>query len=961
MSPRKDDAVKLLKYSPLVLIVLAVALLAGRSPEKMTGEHRLTNEQLEATLQALGEKRDRLEARQLAPMDQPREAAEFFLQQRLAPGQTELPLEKMRRELDGIRAREAALAGEGRGRGPGGISSWQSIGPGNIGGRTRSIVIDPVTPDTMYSGGVAGGIWKSTDAGASWDPADDLMLNLNVCALVIDPSNTSVLYAGTGEGVFSGNASRGLGIFKSTDAGASWNQLPGTVSGVPEGAFRYVNELVISPNDTNRIYAATRTGVWRSTDAGENWSLLLGNPRHLSGPFNSNGCSVGCSDLAVRSDRNPDTLFAAFGIYESDGLYLSEDGGDSWVGYTTGPTQGRMEIAIAPSNNDVIYLTMADNGTGIGLGRMISVFRADDGYTFNAVLDQEHPISPWLFSYLAIATGCYEHPTIYSQGWHDNVIAVDPINPMIVWVGGIDLFRSDDGGQTFGLASYWFYFLWDPQPTTYVHVDQHEIVFHPGYNGLSNQTMYVGNDGGVWRTATARAATTQEECPIGPDPGPPPEIVWENMNNGYGVTQFYHGDAALLADRFVGGAQDNGSSQVESAATPEDWEYVYGGDGGYVAIDPRDDRHYFVEIQGFPTIAETNNGGISFSPAVTGITDTDGLFITPLAMDQANPDVMWTGGSRPWRTSNGAGLWERVGPDFSGATKLSAIAISPVDSNVVWFGFINGYMARTTNGLAEKPDFEVFANGLPGGWISSVAADPVSTETAYCTISSYGVPHVMKTTDGGDSWVSIDGISVTGVPDIPAHWIAVRPANPQQLYVGTELGLFASNDGGGTWFPANSGLAHTIVESLDWKDPDTLVAFTHGRGAFITHLDTMATVDADLACQPSIGTLPFVTQMWVTLDNLYAGQTRRVAARLDVQLAGGASFPGWRAGYTNLGPGGSYSTSWNQSLPALGTLVGDNVFALAAEDVTPAPYNQPPYPASGDTGTASCTVTGQSP
>jgi len=949
---------KLLGYSAIILALLLATLLTGGPADDAVGEHRLTVEQRATTIEALQQKHTRLAAKALQPMDQPDKAAEFFLAQRLGPGQDVLPLERMRAELERIEAREAALAGEGRGRGPGGISTWEEVGPGNIGGRTRSIVIDPLNPDTMYAGGVAGGIWKSTDAGASWIATDDLMLNLKVCALAIDPTDPSVIYAGTGEGIFASNGVRGMGIFKSTDAGASWNQLPGTVSGVPQGAFWYVNEIVISPNDSNRIFAATRTGVWRSTDAGQSWTHLLGNPRHLSGPYNSNGCATGCSDLKVRSDRDPETLFAAFGIHESDGLFLSEDGGDSWLGYTTDSTQGRMEIAIAPSNNDVIYLTMAANGTGVQFGRLISVFRADDGQTFNNVLDPVHPFSPWLFSYLAIATGCYEHPTIYSQGWHDNVIAVDPINPMIVWVGGIDLFRSNDGGQTFGLASYWFYFLWDPQPSTYVHVDQHEIVFHPGYNGFDNQMMYVGNDGGIWRTANARAATSQEECPIGADPGPPPEIVWENMNNGFGVTQFYHGDAAFTADRFVGGAQDNGSSQVESAATPDDWEYVYGGDGGYVAIDPRDDRHYFVEIQGFPTIAETNNGGISFSPAVNGITDTDGLFISPYAMDQANPDVMWTGGQRPWRTTDGAGLWEAAGPNFEGGTTLSAIEISSADSNVVWFGFINGYVARTTNGLAEKPDFEVFANGLPGGWISSIAAHPTDTETAWCTISSYGVPHLMRTTDGGASWAAATGSPGADIPDIPAHWIAVRPSDPQQLYVGTEFGMFASDDGGANWHPVNTGMARTIVESLDWQDADTLVAFTHGRGVFRASLDSDATVDAVLACQPDTGTLPFATQMWVTLENVYAGQTRRVAARLDVQLASGASYPGWRAGYTNIGPGGSYLASWNQDLPAVGSLVGDSVFSLVAEDVTPAPFNQPPYPSAGDTATASCTVTG---
>jgi len=289
-----------------------------------------------------------------------------------------------------------------------------------------------------------------------------------------------------------------------------------------------------------------------------------------------------------------------------------------------------------------------------------------------------------------------------------------------------------------------------------------------------------------------------------------------------------------------------------------------------------------------------------------------------------------------------------VGPDFSAADKLSAIAIAPSDSNVVWFGFTNGYVARTTNGLAEKPDFEVFSSGLFGGWVSSVAVDPVDPDIAYCTYSTYGIPHVLKTADGGATWVSIDGISVTGVPDIPAHWIAVRPTNPQQLYVGTEFGVFASDDGGAVWTPANNGLAHTIVETLDWQDPDTLVAFTHGRGAFITRLDSAVTIAAALSCQPTAGTLPFITRMWVTLDNLYSGQSRRVAARIDVHLA-------------NIEAGGSYFTSWYQSLPALGTLVGDNVFTIIAEDVTPSPYNQPPYPPAGDTCSSWQMITAEAP
>jgi photosystem II stability/assembly factor-like uncharacterized protein len=830
------------RFVVILAAVVGILIMQTDSPRDDVDQPagKLTPTQMEAVRTAISAKRAKLAKRGPKPFDKPDKAMEFYMEQRLAPGETEIPMEHLRAELGKVQARESNQSVRGLlGSSPGGIISWDALGPGNIGGRTRAIVFDPVNPDNVYASGVAGGIWKSTDGGFTWNVADDLMLNLAVCALAIDPTNPDVLYAGTGEGFYGSDAFvRGLGIFKSTDAGASWSQLPGTVSGVPEGSFYYVNKIRISPNDPNRIYAATRYGVWRSLDAGGSWSVVLRNPRYLAGSPSTNGCNVGCTDLAVRQDRNPDVLFAAFGSFEKDGLFRSDDGGDTWLEYTTGSYQGRMTIAIAPSNNDIIYLAMADNGGLNGFGRIVSVFRADDGATFASVLDMGHPFSPWLFSYVAIATGCYEHPVIYSQGWYDNIIAVDPLDPDRVWVGGIDLYRSDDGGQTFGLAEYWFFYRDDPLPPYQVHPDQHEIAFHPDFDGTTNQIMLVGNDGGLYRTANARAATTQEECPVGPDPGPPPDIVWENVNNNYAVTQFYHGDCAKDTDMFVGGSQDNGTSRVLAADTPESWRMIYGGDGGYVAIDPTNSQRLFIEIQGFPQIFISEDGGETITEATNGITDTDGVFITPLVMDQSNPDILWTGGSRPWRTMNGSDLWEVAGPDLAGPDKISAIAIAPSDNSIVYLGFSNGYVASTTNGLDPSPTWTVFDNGLHGAWVSSVAIDPDDPDIAYCTYSNYGTPnHVLRTTNGGANWESIDGVEATGVPDIPVHCIAVRPCDSQQLYVGTELGVFVSDDAGTTWVPANIGLAHTVVEWLDFKNDDTLVAFTHGRGAYLAELE----------------------------------------------------------------------------------------------------------------------------
>ena len=778
--------------------------------------------------------------------DQPGEAANFFRDQRLSAAVPDYPLERVLTEANKLKALQVGI--EGVGSSPGAILAWQELGPGNIGGRTRTLVIDPTQPDTIYAAGVNGGVWKSLDAGAGWTPLDDFLPNLAVSALAIDPTNPSVLYAGTGEGVFPGSVSpRGAGIFKTTDAGATWQLLPATSSAVASNAFHYVNKIVISPNDSNRIYAATRTGVWRSPDAGATWSVVLANPRFISATPSTNGCDVGCLDLVARSDRNPDVLFAAFGSFEKDGLYRSTDGGDTWVEIQTGANQGRMSLAIAPSNNDVIYISMADNGVGGAVGKLVSVFRSTDGGdTWVARPDPLHPFSPWLLSNLTLATGCLAGP-VYSQGWHDNAIAVDPKDPNIVWVGGIDLFRSDDGGQTFGLADYWFGDQTSLVPdANYSHADQHTIVFHPNYDGVTNQTMYVGSDGGVFRTLNARAATSQEDCPL-PADQPLPDIVWAPLNNGYGVTQFYHGDSGQNAVSFVGGAQDNGSSQALGIGAPNSWTHILGGDGGYIAVDPTDNQTIYAEIQFFPEIRKSTDGGLTFSSAINGITDTDGLFITPFAMDQNDPSVLWTGGSRPWRTTDGAALWTPAGPDLSGPGTISAIAVAPTDSNVVYLGFNNGFVARSTDALAASPSWTTFTAGLRlGAWVSSVAVDPANPDIAYATYSTFGGKHVYRTVNGGVSWAPIDGVGAGALPDLPVHWLAVRACNSQQLYLGTELGVFASDDGGASWLPTSPGVPTTIVESLDFRSNNELVAYTFGRGAFLATLAPCVGCTGDL-------------------------------------------------------------------------------------------------------------------
>ena len=852
-APRRSNLNQTFSAQAWMCASIVVALLAGHAATLVIPRDDGRSATHVATRDAdvtadhvapVGQNADRYQARIAAKVargakrfDEPDKAIEFFLEQRLTPQNRQYPVERLRTAMQSIRNREA---GPQRGTLPGGIQGWQSLGPGNVGGRTRAIVIDPVVPDIMYAAGVAGGVWKSVDGGDSWTPTGDTLLNMAVVSLVMDPADRFTLYAGTGEGFFNGDAVRGLGIFKTTDGGQNWTQLDGTVNNVPTGAFYYVNDVVVSPTDSNRVYAGTRFGVWRSTDAGATWQIVLSNPAFDTTNPTSSGTTVGCTDLVIRNDDvTPDVVFAAFGSFSADGLYRTTDGGDTWQLLGTPSdlqvaNQGRMALAIAPSDNDTVYVSMADNGFGAPTGTLVNVFRSTDGGdTWSPRVNLSNTlINPWLLSNLSVvACG---GGSIISQGWYDNVIAVDPTNPATVWVGGIDLFRSDDGAQNFRIASYWFL---DPTSVRYVHADQHALAFHPAYNGTTNQILYSGSDGGLRQTSNAAGSTSLDTCLFGglTNTG---DVQWKSLNNGYGTIQFYHGDSAKDRDLFIGGAQDNGTHRVDSTQTPNSWIEILGGDGGYVQIDVNNSGIVFAETQNFPSIFRSvNNGPFVFAGA--GITDTDGLFITPFAMDPSDPDTLYTGGRRPWRSEDGGNSWSRIGPAIAGFGQLSAIGISPTVRNTVYLGFSNGRMFKSTNATATLPSWTEVSAGLPrNAFISSVAVSPATQSTAYCTFSTFGVPHVFRTTDGGVSWQSIDGIAQSGIPDIPAHWVEARPCDPNTLYVGTELGIFVSEDDGTSWTPANTNFPHTVVESLDFQNEDTLVAFTHGRGAFRTLLAT---------------------------------------------------------------------------------------------------------------------------
>jgi hypothetical protein len=467
--------------------------------------------------------------------DEPDAAIEYFWRKRQGPTPSHDPVAAYREALHRMEAMprysttlgaflpalpEPALAGA-KFVAMRALGTWVPLGPGNIGGRTRALVVHPDQPEIIYSGGVSGGVWKTTDGGQSWTPITDHLPNIAVNSMAMDPRDPETVYIGTGEGYFREIVRgtwlplRGAGIYKTENGGATWSLLGATDT----PAFHWVNDLVVSTHDSDHIYAATREGVFLSENGGVTWNRIL-DPQ-------VNG---GCLDLAVRTDLAIDTVFASCGTFEQATVYRRRMTAiDEWEAVLSEPGMGRTTLAIAPSNQRVIYALSASNLEGPG-GQpeqaLHAVYRsqaAGNAGSWQVRVNNNDPqklntlllTNPLSSSYVECEEG--ERNTWTPMGWYCNTIAVDPTNPEVVWAGGVDLFRSDDGGRNWGLASYWWA-RYDDESPSFVHADQHAIAFHPNYDGAHNTTMFSAGDGGVFRTDNPHASIGRDEAALC-DPG----------------------------------------------------------------------------------------------------------------------------------------------------------------------------------------------------------------------------------------------------------------------------------------------------------------------------------------------------------------------------------------------------------------------------------------------------------
>ncbi len=696
-----------------------------------------------------------------------------WFQTREAWPEREAPAQILFRERTRIRRLLAEDPGE---------TLWEPVGPTNIGGRMTSAVCHPDTPEIIWAGAAGGGVWKSEDAGFSWSSLWHNQPTLNIGSLAIDPTDTDVLYCGTGEANLSADSHAGVGIFRSLDGGQNWQVLAvSDAVGIP---YR-IGTIAIDPHDSNHIliggvgYSADRPGgMYVSQDSGITWAREN---------FISDG-NYWCHNIVFHPEEQG-TIFATF--TESgfrNGIWSSHDGGVTWDHLTDGlpfsASIGRTSIAIAPSDTDVIYAISDDTN-----GRVLGLYRSDNrGGNWTEISGN--------------------HFNQERQMFYNNTIAIHPEDADHVICGGVDLHLTRNGGTTWSKVTKWWA---DRGESSYAHADHHALLMPAGRPGW----VYDMNDGGM---------------DFSEDGG----LNWSNRSNGLAVTMYYDLEVAQTdGDFFGGGAQDNGTLVTVSGEKDDHFE-ILGGDGGWMTIDPTNAGHLYGSSQRMRIMRfRAGEGWANVSPLPPNSAERNSMWMVFIAMDPSDSQVVYTGTQRVFKTDDDGDNWSAVS-DVLDDSNISSIEIAENDSNRIYVGTENGGFFRSLDG-GQNWSPNIASTILPGRTITRIKTLPADADSAFVTVADFGNRHVFLTRDGGLNWEDIDQGQL---PDVPHHSIAIRETDTAEIFVCNDAGVFVSRDMGATWNNATRNLPNVMVVDLVYHQQDrTLYAATYGRSIWRLQLD----------------------------------------------------------------------------------------------------------------------------
>ncbi|MFZ0639544.1 MAG: hypothetical protein WAN33_06445 [Candidatus Acidiferrales bacterium] len=688
----------------------------------------------------------------------------------------------------------------------------RAIGPAIMGGRIDDIAVAETDPKTIYLGAAAGGLWKSADDGMTWTPLFDDQPNPSIGAVAVAPSNPSIVWVGTGEANNRQSASWGDGVYKSTDGGKTWSHM-----GLDD--TQAIGRVVIDPTNPDIVYVAAlghlwgpnpERGLFKTSDGGKTWNKVL-----------SINDDTGVSDVAI-DPQSPTTLYAA--AYErrrsvwgfngggpNSGIYKSTDGGATWNKLTNdlpaGDT-GRSAVAVYRKNPNVVY-ALIQNAQG-------GVFRSEDKGATWKKMGSEDP-----------------RPSYFSQ------IRIDPNNDLRIWMGGVNLYYSEDGGKTF-----------DQQRVRDVHSDFHAIWIDPENSNF----MLVGCDGGIYESRDAgRNWDHLNVMPLG-----------QAYEVGYDNQQPYH---------VCAGYQDNaewcGPSRTwfQAGIPNSDWFMVGGGDGFYVKPDPADPQTIYTESQdgNIERRDLRTNEALSIRPVPKeGDPPYRFNWNSPLVISSRDHNTIYYGGNFLFKSTDRGDSWTKLGGDLTTGVDRNTLPIlgalptkdtlslydgvewyptittideSPANNSILWVGTDDGNLQVSRDAGQTWENVASRVPGVPKGtYVTRVVASKFDEGTAYVTFDGHRSNdfhvYLFKTTNYGHSWKSLGA----GIPQEigTLHVIREHPTDQDMLFVGAEFGAYFSLDGGDHWNKLKMGLPTVPVDDIQIQPRENdLILATHGRSIYI--------------------------------------------------------------------------------------------------------------------------------
>jgi len=636
---------------------------------------------------------------------------------------------------------------------PVGPTSWTGFGWNPGLGRVNATYVDPTNSEQIYVATPAGGLWKSEDNGNSWTPLTDDLVAIGASGIAVNPENTDIIYLATGDGNASDTYS--FGVIKSIDGGSNWEL---TNLGFDIEDQIRCTDLLMDPEDPQKLFVTSSHGLFITEDAGETWNQPL---------------NTSLRDVALRPG-NSDIVYAT-----GTEFYKSENGGNSFDQVTTGlPSSGevnRLEMAVTAANDQLVYILAGDSEDSGFQGFYRST---NEGNSFQLMSS-----SPNVLGYSI--TGDSEG----GQSWYDLAIAASPTDENRVFIGGINVWETTDGGSNWMIKSHWYY----PPDISYTHADIHSLDFF-------GNTLYCGSDGGVFRSGNNGN-------------------TWEDISEGLQISQYYRiAVSASNPDKILAGSQDNGTNLFSSE---NGYVHLLGGDGNGAAIDyTNDDVMYASYPGGF--YQRSTNGGLFFEPFTDEIFEI-GAWVTPFEIHPTNPEILFAAYENVWKYENGN--WSIIS-NLGAGTTLRAMRVAPSDPDVIHASTFN-LLYRTEDG---GNTWNEISNGLSNLFITSIEVDPQDSERIWVGFSGYDENQkIYFSENGGNTWENITG----NLPNVPVNCLHYLQGSDDGIYAGTDVGVFYIDNELENWSPYNEGLPNVIVNQLVFHYATQQVFLaSYGRGVW---------------------------------------------------------------------------------------------------------------------------------